>query len=106
MRPLIFISCHQLPRVVATVKEGRFVTEQRNNETEGTKSETVGAKVATYVLPTAWQRTMTPNLRAQVYVYVAPKKNLKEGVSEVCDIILSVGGSGSVDKFDAVGRER
>ena len=52
---------------------------------------------STYVLPTAWQSTKTPNLLAQACVYVAPKRDLETGVSEVYDVLLSVGEDGRFD---------
>ena len=54
------------------------------------KSITVSG--STYVLPFAWQDAAC--LRTQVYVYVAPKKNLVDGVSEVHDVYLTTNADG------------
>ena len=51
------------------------------------------------MLPLAWRSTMTPNLLAQVCVYVAPKKNLAGGLCKTLDVLLTVGEDG---KFNGV----
>ena len=63
----------------------------------GDNGQPVSVSGSTCVLPVAWYSTMTPNLFARVYVYVAPKKNLATGFCEVCDILLKVGASGKFD---------
>ena len=58
-----------------------------------------GAKVSskTQMLPVAWRSTMTPNLLAQVPVYVAPTRNAT-GFCAVYDVLLTVGADGEFDE--------
>ena len=59
----------------------------------GDNGKLIAVSGSTYVLPLAWPDEVT--LRTQVYVYVAAKKNLADGVSEVCDVYLTVGADGT-----------
>ena len=63
----------------------------------GDNGKSVTVSGSTYVLPFAWQDAAC--LRTQVYVYVAAKKNLADGVSEVYDVYLTVDDAS--DKFAA-----
>ncbi|MBQ0031994.1 MAG: putative Ig domain-containing protein, partial [bacterium] len=60
----------------------------------GDNGKSITVSGTTYVLPFAWQDAAC--LRTQVYVYVAPKKNLADGVSEVCDVYLTTNADGKL----------
>ena len=82
-----------------TLKFGAKGSVTFSGKVTGDNGSLVSVSGSTCVLPLAWVSTMTPNLLAQVCVYVAPKKNLAGGLCEVFDVLLTVGEDG---KFDGV----
>ena len=76
-----------------TLKFGAKGKVTVSGKVTGDNGSPVSVSGSTYVLPLAWTNGDT-TLVAQVYVYVAPKKNLTDGVSEVYEVLLTVGTDG------------
>ena len=85
-----------------TLKFGANGKVAFSGKVTGSDGSPVSVSGSTYVLPTAWTDENRTGLLAQVYVYAAPRKNLASGVSEVHEVLLTVGVSGMFDKAVAV----